>query len=182
MPGTVAPPADITTNPYGATPNQVPLQGVPLQGAAQHGVPAFASADVTKPFSIGAILALVGSVVVIASYFLAWYVVADDTSVTVNGWGSVSDPAYEFTTVKLHWLLLVAGLVAPVVAVVRLLGKYTEEWKRGSIAVIGAAAIGALSTLFLPPDGGELTTGAYLGSLGGLVIAAGVALIAFAKR
>ncbi|GED96937.1 hypothetical protein [Gordonia crocea] len=137
---------------------------------------------VYQGFSIGAIVVLIGAVITLASYLLTWWEKADE-GVTVSGLGNVSPHTYEFHSGKLHWAALAGAIVLIIVAVARLIGKYTDEWQKATVFATAAALVGAGYALFAPAgEGFSTTTGVYVVTAGAVIAAAGAALIAFAKR
>lgn len=133
-------------------------------------------------FSVGAVIAIVGALVVLASYFLTWYRVAADTTVTVNGWGQVSSPDYSFESHRVHWLALAAAIGALVMGVMRLAGKYHDAWRRGAAAIILAALVGGGFAVGVVPTGADRGVGVVVLVIGALAIIVGAALVEFAKR
>ncbi|MFT3717070.1 MAG: hypothetical protein QM774_14315 [Gordonia sp. (in: high G+C Gram-positive bacteria)] len=80
----------------------------------------------------------------------------------------------------MHWGALAGGLVLIFIAVMRLLGRYTHEWNRATIAVIVASLVGAAGAFFAG-TGFAVTTGVYVVVLGAVLAIAGAGLI-LAKR
>ncbi|UAK37738.1 hypothetical protein K8O93_22105 [Gordonia bronchialis] len=139
----------------------------------------------TVPARPGAVLALVGGVLVIASYFLSYYRLEVDDAVTVNGWGSASEPGYDVATSRLHWVALIAAIAVIVIALARLLRPAEstgEAWHQAAIACLVAALCGALISLAVVPDGTVSDIGVYVALAGSLAGAAGCALMAFTRR
>lgn len=139
----------------------------------------------TVPARPGAVLALVGGVLVIASYFLSYYRLEVDDAVTVNGWGSASEPGYDVATSRLHWVALIAAIAVIVIALARLLRPAEstgEAWHQAAIACLVAALCGALISLAVVPDGTVSDIGVYVALAGSLAGAAGCALMAVTRR
>lgn len=139
----------------------------------------------TAPGRPGAVLALIGGLLVIASYFLTYYRLEVDGTVTVSGWGATSEAGHDVATSRLHWVALVAAVAVIVIALARLLQSAEptgEAWHQATVACLVATLCGALISLAVVPEGTVSDVGVYVALTGSLAGAAGCALMAFSRR
>ncbi|WP_026917573.1 hypothetical protein [Gordonia shandongensis] len=136
-------------------------------------------------FSIAAVGVIVGAVLTLVSYPLVWFYATADPDATVTGLGSVNSTDQVriiFTSSRLHWLPGVVAVVLLVIAVLRLIGRYTAAFNKPS-TIIGAVAVGAsVLAAFLVDEGFSAGIGAYLALVGSVVMLAAVAAVAFAEK
>ncbi|NMO03862.1 hypothetical protein HH308_21855 [Gordonia sp. TBRC 11910] len=163
--------------------DQLPQTGVP-QGKTQQ-APSGEQGNPFAGFSIGAVIALVGAILALASYPLVWYIAKDDNDATINGFGSTHSTAsteVTFESSKIHWAVLAAGIGMLIVVVARFIGRYSAEWVRPTfiIPVIGVA--GAIVSAVFVDGAFKLGIGVYLAIVGSLLMLAGGVIIASLKK
>ncbi|GAB17807.1 hypothetical protein GOEFS_039_00410 [Gordonia effusa NBRC 100432] len=130
-------------------------------------------------------MTIIGSILALASYPLVWYVAKIDDAATITGFGTThSTDTLEVTykSSKLHWAVAAAGIVLLIVGITRLIGKYTDAWKRPTLIVGAIGVAGAVASAVLVDGDFKLGTGVYLALVGAIVALAGGALIAVAKK
>ena len=136
-------------------------------------------------FSIGAIVALVGSVVTLAGYQLTWFYVGTDPDAKVSGFGSITNSdrtEVMFESTKIHWLALGTAVGLIIVGIARLLGNFTEQWKKIPLVLGPLGVASALFSLLTVDDGLKAGTGLFLTLAGTVIGLVGVLLIAVAKK
>ena len=121
-------------------------------------------------FSAGAVATLVGAVLVLVGYPMVWFVLRADEAATITGLGTTSTDDVVFESSRLHWAAGCAALVLLVIAVVRLIGRYTVDWKRPTLIVGAVCLVGAVLSVLMISSDFRAGTGLYL-SLAGAVIA-----------
>ncbi len=177
------------------TQSQNPEHGQPVAQApnyTQQPVGANAYAPVSEPtneftgFSYGAVVAMLGAVLVLVSYPMVWLVAKADEGATVTGLGTkTSGSIYEITEVsmgRLHWLAGAAMIGLIVVAVMRLLGKFTENLKRAPI-IFGVLALLSAGFAFISIGSDfKAGSGLYLALVGAVVALAGGVVMGLLKK
>ncbi|MFW0791414.1 hypothetical protein [Gordonia sp. CPCC 205333] len=154
-------------------------------GAVSQGTPSVPAVADYSGFSIGAVVTIVGSILALASYPLVWYVAKIDDAATITGFGTThSTDTLEVTyqSSRLHWAVAAAGIVLLIVGFTRLIGKYSEAWKRPTLIVGAIGVAGAVASAVLVDGDFKLGIGVYLALVGTIVALAGGAIIALAKR
>ncbi|WP_336793984.1 MULTISPECIES: hypothetical protein [Gordonia] len=173
-------------NPANLPPQQ---QGVPNYsqqpvGQADYTPPA--QADEYTGFSIGAILSIVGAVLVLVSYPMVWMVAKADSGATVTGLGTkTSGEIYEITSAsmgRLHWVAGIAMVVLIVIAVARLIGKFTDNMKRAPIIAGVFALLSAGFALLTIGSDFKAGSGLYLALVGAVIALAGGVVMGQLKK
>ncbi|QRY62032.1 hypothetical protein JVX90_16755 [Gordonia sp. PDNC005] len=172
-------------NPANLPPQQdIPNYAQQPVGQADYTLPA--QANEYTGFSVGAVVSIVGAVLVLISYPMVWMVAKADSGATVTGLGAkTSGEVYEITSAsmgRLHWVAGIAMVVLIVVAVARLLGKFTDNMKRAPIIAGVFALLSAGFALLTIGNEFKAGSGLYLALVGAIVALAGGVVMGVLKK
>ncbi|MDR2279417.1 MAG: hypothetical protein LBE07_01035 [Gordonia sp. (in: high G+C Gram-positive bacteria)] len=173
-------------NPADFPPQQ---QGVPNYSQQPVGQADYAPPAQTNEytgFSVGAVVSIVGAVLVLISYPMVWMVAKADSGATVTGLGTkTSGEIYEITSAsmgRLHWIAGIAMVVLIVVAVARLLGKFTDNMTRIPVIAGVFALLSAGFALLTVGSDFKAGSGLYLALVGAVVALAGGVVMGLLKK
>ncbi|GEE00139.1 hypothetical protein nbrc107696_05850 [Gordonia spumicola] len=170
----------------GGVPPQAPnyAQQQPVGGPGY--APAAAPANEYTGFSIGAVVTMLGAVLVLASYPMVWAVAKLDSGATVTGFGTKTNGSiFQITEVsmgRLHWLAGVAMLGLIGVALARLMGKFSENLKRLPIIFGVLAILSAGFTYISLGSDFKAGSGLYLALVGAIIALAGGLVMSLLKK
>ena len=128
-------------------------------------------------FRVDVVVTVAGLLTAAGAHLLPWYASATRPSMTVNGFGQISEPGYQAHVNHLQWMIALATIGAIMLLSARATGGTDCAWRPIASAVATLAVVGALFSVIAVPETMLRTDGVWIAAAGSLVTALGVLLL-----
>lgn len=128
-------------------------------------------------FRMDVVVTAAGLLTAAGAHLLPWYASVARPSLTMNGFGRVSEPGYQAHGNHLQWMIAVAAIGAVVLLIVRATGGSDSAWRKVCGTVAAIATVGAVFSVFAVPETMMRADGVWIAAAGSLVTALGALLL-----